>query len=421
MKKEELLESKSFCIMPWVHLATDPNGENRICCLANKNIKINKKKTNLGYDKIADIFNSDYIKEVRKEMLNGNKIKECTACWDAEEAGGLTQRQVFTKQWLDDMPELVNTINNDGNVEYDPMYYDFRFGNLCNLKCRSCGSLNSSQLYKENKQLIKLHDIDFWGNAPELELINDWYKTETFKNNVYTNIDGVRKIYFTGGEPTLVDENYQLMRRMIELDVAKNVSLTFNTNMTNLKDEFYDLIQQFKHVEIAISIEGYGKIQEYLRFPSKWSQIEKNVRRMANMPKNIWMFAVPVVQSVNLEYIIDFFKFIQSINEEMGYYRIALLPIVLDNPAKLSMDILPLEYKQQCFDKLNSYVQTQEWLLNDPHFTGRFNNIKNVCNRDGHNTNLLTEFKKFSIILDKHRKQNLQDVNPKLWEILQNV
>lgn len=421
MKKEDLLESKSFCIMPWIHLATDPNGATRLCCLSKKNIKSNGKKTNLGSNSIQEIYNSDYIKEARQEMLKGNRIQECSHCWNQEDTGGLSQRQVFTEQWLNEMPELAKIVNYQGIARQDPIYYDFRFGNLCNLKCRSCGTLNSSQLYKENKDLIKLYDADLFYDDPNVELINDWYKTDIFKNNVYSNIDKIKKIYFTGGEPTLVEENYELMRTMVDKDIAKDVTLTFNTNMTNLKDEFYDLIQQFKHVEIAISIEGYGKIQEYLRYPSKWTQIEKNIRRMADMPENIWMFAVPVMQSVNLEYAVEFFEFIQSINNEKGYYRIAILPIVLDDPYKLSMHILPLEYKKQCLSEIKEYVDTQEWLLNDIHFMGRYKNIIAACETDKFNKDEIEKFKNFTAILDKHRSQSLKEVNPNLWEIVNNV
>lgn len=421
MKKEDLLKSESFCIMPWVHVATDPDGTTRICCLSAKRIDIDNKLANLGHNTVEEIFNSDYIKDVRKKMLSGEKIAECSTCWKQETNNGISQRQTFTEQWLNDFPEVVDLVNSEGVADYKPKYYDFRFGNLCNLKCRSCGSLNSSQLYKENKELYKQHNVDFFGKDKKYGLLNDWYKTETFRKNVYDNLQDVKKIYFTGGEPTLVEENYELMRKMIAIGVAKDVALTFNTNMTNLKEEFYELIQQFKHVEIAISIEGYDKIQEYLRYPSKWSQIETNIRRMADMPENIWMFAVPVIQSVNLEYAVEFFEFIQSINREKGYYRIALLPIILDNPSKLSAHILPLDYKQSCMDKIKDYVSSQEWLLNDPHFIGRYNNIKAVCDIDGYNPELLKEFKHFTNVLDKHRKQSLRNVNPGLWEIIEHV
>lgn len=424
MKKEDLIASDSFCAMPWYHLATEPNGSCKMCCLNNKRAKKDGVEYNLGYNDIKEIYNSKYFVEARKRMLQGERIESCSHCWTQEDNGGVSQRQTINKIALNEYPEILEYIErgkeNDFKVDHDPQYYDFRFGNLCNLKCRSCGPLNSSQLAKEFKQLEDKNPSWFYVD-PALDNINDWYQTETFKKNVYTNIEKVKKIYFTGGEPTLVEENYHLMRKLIEIGVAKNVNLQFNTNMTNLKDEFYELIQQFKTVEIAISIEGYKDIQEYLRYPSKWSQIEKNIKRMASMPKNIIMFAVPVVQSVNLEYITDFFQFVDEINSQYGYYRIKMLPILLDAPKMLSLHILPKEYKQECMQKIDEYIEDHPYYINDEHFMGRYNNIKAACEIESYDPAQLKKFKEYTDVLDKNRNQNLSAVNIKLWEIVNNV
>lgn len=426
MKKEDLQKSKSFCIMPWVHLATDPNGNCRMCCLSYKHLKDEDGKTyNLGHDDIEEIYNSKSIRDAREQMLNDERISECHKCWTEEDTGGLSQRQTFNQIALEEYPEIIDIVKSGKEDEYkvnhDPMYYDFRFGNLCNLKCRSCGPLNSSQIAKEYKIIHKETNTGWSYVDPKLDNINEWYQTNKFKDNVYRNIQDVKKIYFTGGEPTIVEENYRLMQRLIDEGVAKNVHLQFNTNMTNTRDDFYEMIQEFKSVEIGISIEGYGKIQEYLRYPSKWSQIEKNIRRMAEMPKNIIMFACPVVQSVNLEYIIDFFEFIESINKEHNYYRIRMLPIIMTNPRKMTANILPLEYKKECFTQIKDFVQNSKNFMSDHHFMGRYNNIEAICLEDEYDKEKLRQFRDHSIILDKVRKQSLQDVNPTLWEIIKDV
>lgn len=426
MKKEDLQKSKSFCIMPWVHLATDPSGRCRICCLSTKQIKDDSGRPyNLGYDDIKEIYNSESLKSARQKMLNGERIEECKRCWNEEDNGGYSQRQTLSEIAINEYPEIVDMISkglaNNYEVEHDPVYYDFRFGNLCNLKCRSCGPLNSSQIAKEYKKLHAETGKKWAYVDLELDSINEWYQTDKFKENVYRNIKDVKKIYFTGGEPTLVEENYELMKRLISEGVAKNVHLQFNTNMTNVRDDFYTLIQEFKTVEIAISIEGYGVIQEYLRYPSKWSQIEKNIRRMADMPENIVMFTTPVVQSVNLEYMVDFFKFVEEINTEKGCYRIRMLPIILENPRKLSAHILPNRYKQECFEKIKQFVKTCKNFNTDLHFMGRYNHLKAICSTDEYDLNLLKSFKDFTAILDNNRKQSLSEVNTKLWKIIEDV
>lgn len=427
MKQEDLTNSKSFCIMPWVHLATEPNGDVKICCLSKKRIGANNTNLNLGKNDVIDIYNSEQVRKNRKHMLEGIRIPECGHCWREEDAGGLSQRRGVTEQWLREYPELIEmieeSVKNDYHVTHAPMYYDFRFGNLCNLKCRSCGSLNSTQINKEYKELKETYPNTtfFFDSGEKYETLNDWYKTEQFYNNVYNNIDKIRKIYVTGGEPTLIEENYKIMEKIVELDRAKEVTIMFNTNMTNLRDDFYDLIIKFKNVEMCISIEGYGEIQEYLRYPSNWKQIDKNIRRLASLPLHVQIFAVPVIQSVNLEYTVDFWKYVEDINNEYGHYRIRLLPILLDSPVMSDLGILPLDYKLQCLSKLEEYTKTAKYIMDDPHFVGRYNNLKAKCSSDLYNPTLLKRFKEFTDILDKNRGQSLKLVNPSLYEILENV
>lgn len=426
MKKEDLQKSKSFCVMPWINLATDPTGTCRICCLNNEHIKDESGNTyNLGHDDIEEIYNSNSIKSVRHRMLAGEQIDACNHCWNEENNSGYSQRQVFNKLALDEYPQIVDMVSrgleNNYKVDYDPIFYDFRFGNLCNLKCRSCSPLNSSQIAKEYKKIHHNTKTSWSYVEPDLDNINEWYQTTKFKDNVYRNIREVKKIYFTGGEPTLVDENYRLMERLISEGIAKDVHLQFNTNMTNARDDFYSLIQKFKTVEIAISIEGYGEIQEYLRFPSNWESIENNIRRMADMPENIVMLATPVVQSVNLEYMVDFFKFIEDINRAKGWYRIRMLPILLEHPNLLSAHILPYKYKQECFSKIKQFVDNCDNFKTDHHFMGRYKNLEVICSQNEYDRDKIKSFKDFTLLLDKNRKQTLEYVNPNLWKIINNV
>jgi len=428
MNKQDLLESKSFCIMPWVHLATEPNGEVKICCLSSKRLADNTHtRFNLGKNEIIEIYDSSEIKKVRGKMMSGERISECQHCWNEEDSGGVSQRQSMTKQWLKEYPELLEYIEqgvkNSYQVDSTPMYYDFRFGNLCNLKCRSCGSLNSTQINKEYKELKQQYPntVFFFDSGEKYEALNDWYNTDQFKNNIYNNLDKIKKIYITGGEPTLIEENYKILNKLVETDQAKDVVIMFNTNMTNLRDDFYELIVKFKRVEMCISIEGYGEMQEYLRFPANWSQIDKNIKRLATLPQHISIFAVPVIQNVNLETITDFFKYIEHINNDYGFYRIRLLPIMLDSPAHLDLEILPTDYKLKCLESIETYLSNAKYFMQDEHFVGRLNHLKTKCQTEKYNARVLKQFKEFTEILDKNREQDLNKINPSLKKILDNV
>lgn len=425
--KNDLLGSKSFCIMPWVHLATVSDGDVKICCLSKEEIKNKKEPYNLGKHNVIEIYNSSQIRKNRKDMLNGVRISDCDHCWKEEDNGGISQRQTFTDQWINDYPELVDIIyessKNDCLVDHSPMYYDFRFGNLCNLKCRMCYPGSSSQINKEYEELKKNYPKiqHFRSSDIQFNNLNDWYKTDIFHSNVYDNINHIRKIYVTGGEPTLIDENYNLMNKLVEIDRAKDVTIMLNTNITNLRNDFYDLIVKFKRVELCASVDGFGEIQEYLRYPSNWKQIEKNIKKLASLPTHVSIWLSPTVQNVNLEFIDELFDYINQINDDCGFYRVILLPIILNSPLDQEISILPKDYKMMCLEKITKSIERSKWFKSDAVFVGRYNNIVSRCEQDNFNPKLLKEFKQFTDVLDQNRGQSLKSLNPNLYKILEGL
>lgn len=424
------ISNSSLCALPFMHMQTEPDGKVKLCCLAKRYVTdVNGRPYNFGTDDVNEIFNSKYMQKVRKDMLNGIQVMDCKGCYDEERAGGISQRQVYTKEWLDSEPELATNIimseNNDYLMDPKVKYFDFRFGNMCNLKCRSCGPINSNQLLKETRE-IEVNNPHvrkfFLFNDQEVESINEWYQTETFIENFKKQKDNIRQLYFTGGEPTIIEQNYQILKELVDNDKASQVSLIFSSNMTNIQERFIELIMQFKRVTFLASCEGYGDVHEYLRFPAKWSVFEKNIRRLASFdPGKITIMCTPVVQSVNLDKIVDFFKWIELINEEYGHRRIQTLPIVLTFPYHLDLEILPLEMKQHSLQKIEDFVNSCPRLNEDIHFMGRINMLRDKCNKDAFNPNELLKFKEFTTMLDNHRGQSLELVNPELYKLVQEL
>jgi glutamate-1-semialdehyde 2,1-aminomutase len=189
--------------------------------------------------------------------------------------------------------------------------------------------------------------------------------------------------------------------------------------MTNVQERFVNLIQQFKHVRFLASCEGFGDIHEYLRFPAKWSVFENNIRKLAQYDAGkIQIMCTPVVQSVNLLDITKFFEWIESINEEYGFERISILPIVLTFPQHLDFGILPEEMKIEGLSRLETFLATSKYTKHNPHFMGRINFVRDKCLKDSYNEELLHKFKDFTNMLDSHRKQSLANVNPQLYDLL---
>lgn len=418
--------NNSCCALPFMHVQSEPDGKIKLCCLAKNHVHDgNGKPYNFGTDKIETFFNSEYMKNIRKDMLNGVQVADCKGCYEEEAAGGISQRQVYTKEWIQKDPSIADDIlNSEQNGYYvDPKikYFDFRFGNMCNLKCRSCGPINSIQLLKESRE-IEHPDVRkfFLYNEHEIDNINDWYQTPMFMENFRSQEPNLRQIYFTGGEPTIIEQNYQLLEDLVSSGKASRVSLIFSTNMTNIQERFIKLIEQFEKVTFLASCEGYGDVQEYLRFPAKWSVFEKNIQRLAELdPHKTVIMCTPVIQSVNLDKIVDFFAWIETINEKYGYTRVQILPIVLTFPRHLDLEILPLDMKQRSLQKLETFVQQTSRLRENMHFMGRMNMIRDKCNKDAFDPQSLIKFRTFTHMLDQHRGQSLANVNPELFNLLQ--
>ena len=271
--------------------------------------------------------------------------------------------------------------------------------NFCNFRCSYCPSgLNEGTIRNVTFEHIK-----------------------KFFTVLKSKLDPNQKIIiaFSGGEPTIIEQNYNMLQDLIDSGRADSISLIFSTNMTNIQDRFVKIIEKFQKVTFLASCEGYGKTQEYLRFPAKWSVFEKNIKRLADLdPSKIKIMCTPVIQSVNFDNIVEFFSWIETLNDKYGFQRIQILPIVLNYPRYFDLEILPTKMKQTSFLKLNSFVQRSERLSNDVHFMGRMHVIRDKCNKESFNYQEHLKFKKITNILDNHRNQSLKNINQDLFDLI---
>ena len=141
--------SPSMCMLPWVHLHTWPNGNAYPCCLT----PMEHVSGNLNENTLEEIFNGEQQKKLRLEMLDGKKPESCIRCWKQEDDGGHSMRHRANKSWSH-YKDIIATTQPDGSVpEFKLPYWDFRFSNICNFKCRSCGPQLSSGWYGDTKKI----------------------------------------------------------------------------------------------------------------------------------------------------------------------------------------------------------------------------------------------------------------------------
>ena len=314
--------SKTFCPLPWIHLATRPNGDVRLCCTSNasgagmvdeKVIGLVRKEDlnlNLRTNTVEEIWNSDFMKRTRLQMLNEEIPDSCKKCFVEESAGIVSKRQWETEVWKDrlDLDSIVSRTKDDGSLPVDIPYFDLRLGNMCQLKCVMCSPHDSSAWIKEwkiqypqykNKDLI----LDQrWDNTYDYT----WYQKGSFLDTIKSQSHNIKELYFAGGEPLLIPEHYKILEYMVEAGSAKNCILRYNSNGLEIPDRLLDLWKNFKSVKFNFSIDSFGERNDYIRYPSKWENVLRNLHILDNTPDNVTVNIACAVQLLNVLTLTDF-------------------------------------------------------------------------------------------------------------------
>lgn len=423
---DDLIKSPTFCSAPWVQLSTSSNGNAKICCLSTKKLQ-NEQGENFSFEKnrISEIWNSSEMQNIRKKMLTGDKLPECIACYNEEALGSFSMRIGFNEKWASlEKAAFLQRIEESKSNNYKmlsmPWYYDLRQGNLCNLKCRSCVPVNSSAIEQEYEEIAKT-DLWFKNHVDSKKLDNsyrNWFLNADFNEQMLAEIPNIKMLYFTGGEPTLIEKNFTLLQHCIDIGQAKHIDLLFNTNLTKLTDRFVGIIKEFKHVMLNLSIDGYGAEQEYLRGNSKWAIIEANFEKLAILEnKNFRFNLTPVIQACNVLTIDKLFYFIEKMNLKNNKNIFHFLPIILNNPKHLEVSILPKNVRILAAGRLQEYMQQSELIKADHKFKIRLFQIISKLNvESGPNLELLEIFTKSTQILDAHRGQSFDLAFPELFQ-----
>ena len=274
---------EKICMLPWISIETSPIGTARPCCLAKDEItRADGSKYTLKENTLEEIYHSEYMQDLRKEFLAGNKPVTCQRCWDEEAAGRVSKRmnsRIRLKEYYDSVD--WNNINPD-----QLWFIDLKLGNICNLKCRICGSWSSSKWAKEEIDYIpKL--LDRKTHLAYTYLKNGAWprESEVFWDNLKTLLPNIKYFEFTGGEPFLIEQHFELLRYAVEQGYSKNIEIHYNTNGT-VFPESAELWTNFKHVEIAFSIDNVGDRFEYERYGADWNLVQENIVKFTAMRSN---------------------------------------------------------------------------------------------------------------------------------------
>lgn len=295
--------SDTLCVLPWMHLATHPNGGASLCCRSNHTNAVSwakKSDTNslvtLDNDPLTDIINSEKFVQVRQAMIDGKKPSECEGCWRDEAAGIESKRQYENRRWEHIIPSLEKTA-----VIKKPNYHyvELRLGNICNNACLTCNSYSSSKWYADEKKIAQ--DLP-WFELRPLENFK-WFENPAFYDDLAECSADVSEIYINGGEPTLIKAHFGYLKKLIATGRASNVHLVYSLNMMDVPDSLIELWTSFKKVTVNCSVDDFDERNFYIRWPSVWADTVRSIEKINNIHNVDWHVAqtVSIYNIQNLE------------------------------------------------------------------------------------------------------------------------
>ena len=346
----DAVKDGSFCIFPWIHMYTEPDGRTFPCCTVEQDtINENTKDKTL-----EEIFNSDDWNKLRLDMLNGIKNPICRRCHGVEESGSPSYR-TFANGDFGQYVDVIDETNDDGSVDrFELKYIDVRFSNQCNFACASCGPVFSTkwiQMAKENakengRELASEHKYNKISNYSKVDIIEQ----------LEPHLEDSHQIYFAGGEPLIMDDHYKLLELLEEKSVT-DTKLRYNTNLSNLyykKKPIYEYWKNFNNIELGMSIDAVGERANLIRHGTNWNVLEKNINTLLPY-ENIRLNYDSTISILNIDHITTMYDYILEHNlvKEDTWFTTN----IAYTPMPFSITSLPTEVKEDITKRLSRWAE----------------------------------------------------------------
>jgi len=404
-----LKTNKTFCMFPWIHMYVNTDGEAYPCCTT----KYENPVGNVRNNTLVELWNNDKMKEVRKKLLAGEYVEGCKNCYKHEStgSGGFSFRN-FANNEFGHHFDLVTETMEDGYLPgMNLKYFDVRFSNLCNFKCRTCGDMFSStwaaesykQGYGEINGLMHASNGD-----PSL--------LEQFK----PHLGNLEMLYFAGGEPLITPEHYEILEYLIDND-STDVTLRYNTNCSRLdfKDKsVIDLWNKFKKVEVYGSLDSFGTRAEYMRNGTDWNNILNNLKRVKDNCPSVSISFNCVVGVFN---VLTITEFLNHLHDEglISWDSTTCSFYKLINPDYYNLNnLLSMEMKAEAKWKIKAWLDSHP---DGPIRTG-LTDIYHFIQEDREpQLQWQRKFKEFTEHFDKIREENLVMAFPELKDWYEGI
>lgn len=394
-----LTESETFCMLPWMHMHAFPDGRAYPCCLADYWHPVGDLRKNT----MEEVWNQDAYKTMRQNMLDDKPCRECTKCYEQEKSGFFSMRYDANRNYGHHISEVGKTDPDGTHSEFKIRYWDVRFSNLCNMRCRSCGPIFSSNWFNDH--------VKMYGVVPDVlkrPMARVEYTTgdeDGMLAQMEPHIPYLEQVYFAGGEPLIMKEHYYMLEKLIEAGKT-DVRLVYNTNFSELryKDKHvFEFWKHFKTVNVGASLDASGARAELMRKGTQWSQTLDNRRHMMEEVPHVDFYVSATVSSMNVLHVLDFHREWS----DLGLINPKDFNVnICQSPDWYRIDIFPEDFKRNIIEP--AYRRHIEWL--DPQdslrraTTGFESAINYMMSTD--NSHLLPRWREETSKLDQVRNED---------------
>jgi hypothetical protein len=354
---------ETLCMAPWTHTYLSPQTERRMCCASREPAQNFEQyiDTASGTGKYHPItleehWNSEHMKSVRRRMMAGETLPECEVCND-KLLNTDVYRSYFNSLFGHKYTQAMANTQADGTTQLKPVSWDYRFSNLCNFKCRTCGDMLSSSWETEQRQ----HDMIDWSNSKnnwmiptvrqEISRFQDTQIEQEFAQAVAEH--RVEEVYWVGGEPLMYEQHWRYMKQIVDQGDGSQVYARYNTNLSRIEFRgirlFDAILSHLRDWQICASLDGTGRVGEYIRTGLNYSQWLANFKeglKYAKHPRQLridFTLTLPGLFEV---------KRIQQLADELGVDVLAKVVFSFGPDIVLSPLALPRELLDTTVDRL---------------------------------------------------------------------
>ena len=404
---------------PFTGLATREDGAVKVCC----------RSAPIGFIQDAPLeyhWNGETMQRIRRQVLRGERPTECAPCFNLEDQGVESLRQrhiagVIPEARINLYPDALSKMAHDFTMPFEIPTMEIKLNNLCNLKCRMCNPLDSTNwtdwdkvtpFYKKENNFL-VHTITELVDKPG-KYIGEFDDSDNWWSSFEKLLPHFKRVEFAGGEPLMDPQHYKILDML--KPYGKNIEIKYATNGTTLGISqgrtIHDYWPHFRSVAVNVSIDGIHDVYNYIRGNGDFNQVEENIKEIKKIPNVSRVVGAFTAQAGNIlqaAECIDYF--INKMGVVFYSHRVSY-------PNCLSAQVLPQDLKDIAIARLEEVkLRVDRWnVVKENPLLGKVthqqiqDNINYLQAKD--QVNLWQDFLDFNFALDSTRNQSLLEVMP---------